>query len=367
MSVPAFLFVNGVVSPTVTSPVTTLLESHAGAYTTFRTQNDGLELVFYERHLRRLATSARILFESRPKLLFQPGTNSTSGSLQQMKSLEWESMISPVVDDSMTKAIPYTLKERKNGTELAFTALVTRNLENLIPDKRVDEKHIYRVFNMHLHVSLYVPSVFGVQTNGARLAVVGHGRDIANAKYSDWVRIRKPLEKLRPPSTTELLLSNDGDQILEGCLTNFFVLTRKDNIEEDGDCAENKLQKNKYRYSLELQTAPISDGVLPGVVREVVIEVCLKTGIPIREVAPSWSKRHLWEEAFITNSLRLLQHVETVQVPSSWNSLSSKTWKEVTWEEKRFEEGPGSITAIIQEEVLKMAKLEGHSVNSFFK
>ncbi|KAI7725110.1 hypothetical protein M8C21_026481 [Ambrosia artemisiifolia] len=362
-----FHFINGVVSPTAPSPVTTLLQSYPGAYTTFRTHNNGLELVFYERHLQRLATSARILFESCPKLLFQPGTSSTSAALQHLNSLQWESMIPPLVNDSMKKAIPYALKERKGETELAFTALVTGNLENSIPDKRVDEEDMYRVFNMHLHVSLYDPIVFGVRTNGAHLAVVGRGRDVANAKYSDWVRIRKPLEKLRPPSATELLLSNDGDQILEGCLTNFFVLSRKENIEEDGERAEEKLPKHKYGYSLELQTAPISDGVLPGVVREVVIEVCLKIGIPVREVAPSWSKRHLWEEAFITNSLRLLQHVETIRVPNSWNSLSSKTWKEITWEEKQFEEAPGSITAIIQKEVLKMAKLEGHSVYSFLK
>ncbi|KAL8253340.1 hypothetical protein R6Q59_037033 [Mikania micrantha] len=367
MPVPLFLVVNGVVSPAATSPVTTLLESHPGAYTTFRTQNNGFELVFYERHLHRLATSARILFESCPKLLFQPGIGSTSASLQQMKALEWESMIPSFVNDSMTKAIPYALKETKRGTELAFTALVSGNTENLIPDKRVDEEDLYRVFNIHLHISLYDPVVFGAKTNGAHLAVVGHGRDVANAKYSDWVRIRKPLEKLRPPSTTELLLSNDGDQILEGCLTNFFVISHKDNIEEDGQCEEEKLLKNKYGYSLELQTAPISDGVLPGVVRQVVIEVCLKYGIPIREIAPSWSKCHLWEEAFITNSLRLLQHVETIRVPSSWNSLSSKILKDVTWEEKRFEEGPGSITSIIQEEVLKMAKLEGRSIKSFLK
>ncbi|KAK1431508.1 hypothetical protein QVD17_07968 [Tagetes erecta] len=364
MSSTMFIFVNGVISPTDTSPVTTLLQTHPGAYTTFRTHNNGSELVFYERHLRRLAKSARILFESCPKLLFQPGISSTSASLQQLKCVNWESMISSFVNDSMTKATPYALKERKSESELAFTALVTGNLESLVPDKRVDEEDIYSVFDMHLHVSLYDPMVFGVETSGAHLAVVGHGRDIASAKYSDWVRIRKPLEKLRPPSTTELLLSSDGDQILEGCLTNFFVISRKDNGEEDGERAEEKRLKSKYDYSLELQTAPVSDGVLPGVVREVVIEVCSKIGIPIREVAPSWSKRHLWEEAFITNSLRLLQYVETIRVPSSWNSLSSKTWKEVTWEEKQFQ-GPGSITAIIQEEVLKMVKLEGHSVKSF--
>lgn len=40
-------------------------------------------------------------------------------------------------------------------------------------------------------------------------------------------RLRKNLEKLRPPSVSELLLSNDGDHILEGCLTNFFVVCHK--------------------------------------------------------------------------------------------------------------------------------------------
>ncbi|KAJ0442716.1 putative aminotransferase class IV [Helianthus annuus] len=359
------LFVNGVVSPTAPPPpVTTLLQSYPGAYTTFRTHNSGLELVFYERHLQRLANSAKILFESCPKLLFQPEISSTSTSLQQMKSIEWESMILSFVNDSMTKAIPYALKERKGETELAFTALITGKLENLIPDKRVDEEDINRVFNMHLHVSLYDPIVFGVRTNGAHLAVVGRARDIANAKYSDWVRIRKPLEKLRPPSATELLLSNDGDQILEGCLTNFFVLSRKDDVEEDSEYAENEFRKNKYGYSLELQTAPISDGVLPGVVREVGM---FEIKSSVRELLHRGPASLTREEAFITNSLRLLQHVETIRVPSSWNSLSSKTWKEVTWEEKQFEEGPGSITAIIQKEVLKMAKLEGHSVKSFLK
>ncbi|GKE92897.1 RNA-directed DNA polymerase, eukaryota, partial [Tanacetum coccineum] len=35
--------------------------------------------------------------------------------------------------------------------------------------------------------SLVTPFAFGVRKNGAHLTVVGHGRDVANAKYSDWV------------------------------------------------------------------------------------------------------------------------------------------------------------------------------------
>lgn len=40
-------------------------------------------------------------------------------------------------------------------------------------------------------------------------------------------RLRKPLEMLRPPFATELLLSDNGDRILEGTITNFFVVRFK--------------------------------------------------------------------------------------------------------------------------------------------
>jgi hypothetical protein len=35
------------------------------------------------------------------------------------------------------------------------------------------------------------------------------------------------MEKMRPPGVTELLLTNDGDHILEGAVTNFFVVCQK--------------------------------------------------------------------------------------------------------------------------------------------
>lgn len=40
---------------------------------------------------------------------------------------------------------------------------------------------------------------------------------------------------------------------------------------------------------------------------------------------------------FTVDSLRLLQHVETIQAPYSWNSMGSKSWEEVSWLEKHFE------------------------------
>ncbi|XP_074366206.1 uncharacterized protein LOC141707109 isoform X2 [Apium graveolens] len=336
-----FLFVNGVVSPPAqTLPVTTLLETHSGAYTTSRTHNNGSVLLFWERHLSRLANSARILNNSNPELLFDSRKSRVPFS---GKFSNWDLAIKSLVNDSMRNALPLAVKEMKVGEELAVTTLLSGNLENLRGNEGLDdEEMLFKVFDVYVRVALYVPLGFGVRENVAHLAAVGPGRDVANAKYSDWVRVRKHLEKLRPPSATELLLSNDGDQMLEGCLTNFFVVCRKDGT-EDGFEAE----KDSTVY--EVQTAPISQGVLPGVIRQIIVEACLKHRIPLREVAPSWSQREQWEEAFITNSLRLLQHVETIRVPCSWKPLESKSWKDLTWAEKQFEEGPGTITSIIQD------------------
>ncbi|MBA0572142.1 hypothetical protein Golob_002503, partial [Gossypium lobatum] len=253
-------------------------------------------------------------------------------------SLKWELRIRSLVRNSLNQVLPIALKERSNGEELAVTALVSGDIEKLKAMKNVggggdDDNGVFQVLDLHVHIGSYIPPVFGIEESGAHLALVGRGRDFAYAKYSDWVRLRKPLEKLRPPSVTELLLSNDGDRILEGCITNFFVICQRDKSEAEGKYLDDYNNVN----SVEVQTAPISDGVLPGVIRQLVIEVCHSKGIPVCEVAPSWEKHRLWEEAFVTNSLRVLQHVETIKVPQPWESLDSKSFEGISWIEKKFQ------------------------------
>ena len=51
-----------------------------------------------------------------------------------------------------------------------------------------DDERVCRALDVYIYVGSYVIPAFGVRGNGARLAVVGRGRDVANAKYSDWVR-----------------------------------------------------------------------------------------------------------------------------------------------------------------------------------
>ncbi|XP_028790667.1 uncharacterized protein LOC114746606 [Neltuma alba] len=358
MSVSRFLFSNGILLHTPDAPpVKVLLEANPGAYTTTRTHDRGSYLLFWERHMKRLSESIHTLSNLAPQLLFK-SDKSTSSSPSSVNLPIWQPTVQMLVNDSISKVLPIALKEINDCQELAITTLVCGNLDALNAQKTVEcEERLSKTLEVHVHVETYIPPSFGIRDNGVNLALVGWGRNVASAKYSDWVRLRQSLEKLRPPSVTELLLSNDGDQVLEGCITNFFVVCGKDTSNDS----------HRNGNSFQVQTAPISDGVLPGIIRQVVIEVCRSNGIPFREVAPSWSDREVWEEAFITNSLRILQHVDSVQVPTDWQSVHSKTWKDVSWEKKQFQGRPGKITAIIQELIMERAAQEGYASSNFMK
>lgn len=56
-------------------------------------------------------------------------------------------------------------------------------------------------------------------------AVLGPGRALPLAKDSAWVRERAPLEGLRRPGAVEVLLANAAGGLLEGLVTNFFVIS----------------------------------------------------------------------------------------------------------------------------------------------
>ncbi|XP_047938596.1 uncharacterized protein LOC125186284 isoform X2 [Salvia hispanica] len=362
-----FLCKNGVVSPAPDiPPVAAFLEAQPGAYTTTRTHSNVSQLLFWERHLSRISNSFKLLLREKPDLLLQNPINDTTTFWElSTRSAMWDSVIRSLVRDSMRKVMPLALMGRNLGEELAITVLLSGNGRILdLCGGRFDEGRISEVLDVYLHVSGYIPAAFGSRECANRLALVGRGRDFANAKYADWVRLRKSLERLRPPSVTELLLSNDGERILEGCLTNFFIISLKEKDEDASHAEQSELQSWS---GIEVQTAPLSDGVLPGVVRQVIRDICLSNGIPFQEVSPSWSKRDLWLEAFVTNGLRIIQPVETIQAPCAWESIESSSWKEIQWVEKRFQNRPGMITSMLQKEILERASVESYPIASFWE
>lgn len=123
-----------------------------------------------------------ILYNSNPQLLFGPHCKTTPPSLPSLSSnsISLRSTIRELVNRSMKQVLPIAMEERREGEELSITALVSGNLEKL----RVGDEG----FDVSIYIGSYAPAVFGIRENGAFLAVVGRGRDLAAAKYSDWVR-----------------------------------------------------------------------------------------------------------------------------------------------------------------------------------
>ena len=89
-------------------------------------------------------------------------------------------------------------------------------------------------------------------------------------------------EEARAAGADEALLVSPAGEVLEGAVSNLFVVL------DGGDVI----------------TPPLSADVLPGVTRAIVIELCAELGIALREVAVPLAALPGAEEAFVTNSVQ---------------------------------------------------------------
>jgi branched-subunit amino acid aminotransferase/4-amino-4-deoxychorismate lyase len=135
---------------------------------------------------------------------------------------------------------------------------------------------------MKIYMSAYDAS--HAVRHGGTAYILGPPRKNPMMKDTTWVADRRYLEEMAPTDAIDVLLCTEEGNVLEGLITNLFIVVEK----ESGD--------------MVVQTAPVEAGVLPGTMRARVIEACKHAGIPIEySVCPNVSERHLWREAFLTN------------------------------------------------------------------
>ena len=124
------------------------------------------------------------------------------------------------------------------------------------------------------------------------------GRLLPEAKFSDWARQRRPLESLRAPEDCEVLMAPDGS-VLEGCVTNFFVIR--------GDPAG----ASDAGPSATLQTS--GRGILPGLIRDEILTLCPSLGLSVDMTPPRLEEAEAWQEAFVTSCVRIVQPVSSLR------------------------------------------------------
>jgi len=86
----------------------------------------------------------------------------------------------------------------------------------------------------------------------------------------------------------EVLLMSSRGRLIETTRANLFVITERG-----------------------LETAPSSQA-LPGIARQVILELAREMGIPIRVRAPSLRERSRWREVFVSNALRGIRPVRRI-------------------------------------------------------
>eukprot|EP00873_Tetraselmis_striata_P004300 jgi/Tetstr1/424564/TSEL_015090.t1 len=234
----------------------------AGAYTTMRTVGCGsiFELSF---HISRLAESCRLMMQKE------------AGAAEVLSShapLLDPAALRPLVVDSVRAAIlHYQCMHPQHKGELRPTVLITWQ-----PDGT------YEILS---HVGPLPPR----PSKPILVQIAGAPRENAAAKNSEWVRERKELEAAAPPGCNEVLLMSEGGAVVEGLSSNFFAV-------KDGT----------------LYTA--QEGVLLGTVRDMVLKVAQREGVPVVLQPPDLADLAQWSGACVTSTSRLMLCVDEVAV-----------------------------------------------------
>ena len=145
----------------------------------------------------------------------------------------------------------------------------------------------------------------------------GRSTFLPEAKLSNWCQRRKPLEsrfKWNNPSIGEVLLIRPSKdlkaeyELLEGLTSNLFV------IYKDGT----------------IRTSP--NGVLEGYARALVLDAAADLGLNVVWKAPTLldGESGLWDQVFLTSSIRLLIPVDCVYAPTYVDGTSNSF--EVVWD-----------------------------------
>lgn len=199
----------------------------------------------------------------------------------------------------------------------------TLKLATIIVSPSEDQTTPASSSSLSIHVAVAPdPRCLQLQEN-TFATVLGPPREVPIGKDSGWVAQRQTLEALRPPGAAEILLTTQQGALLEGLVTNLFIITRS----KDGE--------------IVLQTAGMGDGVVWGTMRKRVSEACKQLGLKVLEQPPAAAERATWQEAFLTNALRGVQPLDRIECDER------NVWGLEPWVIE-FLEVPGQWTAKIQ-------------------
>ncbi|EFN53257.1 hypothetical protein CHLNCDRAFT_137177 [Chlorella variabilis] len=302
-----FLVENGKGRPCEQASGPWLEAAPRGAYTTARTVGGSsvLELSF---HIQRLATSAGLMMEAAAGAASAPAAAAAAADVARLRPRVLAAMQAAVRgyraasgdadgEVRLTVLVTWQACQAQDGQQEAAPPVAGAGAGNhgssaaASPAGGAGEEG---AFDVLVHVSALPPR----PAPPVRVVMRGAPRHNAEAKDSEWVRQRRGLLHGLPPGVEEVLLVGEGGALLEGLSSNFFAVARG-----------------------AVHTA--GEGILAGTVREVVLAVARREGIPVVLEPPRLADLEAWDGCFITSTSRLLLPVDEAGVFPEGGSAAS--------------------------------------------
>eukprot|EP00899_Mesostigma_viride_P028494 jgi/Mesvir1/882/Mv17448-RA.1 len=247
-----------------------------GAYTVGRTYNRD-SIFEFEFHVSRLANSIRLMMESDADKM---GMSPAAIESCYPDLLDEAKLRSLLISNLLVAGAEFSRQFPHLSGELKVTVLITW-AEPGQNDAQSGATCSLTPKRREHHISVHLSPLPPRPKPPVRIKLFGAPRQNAAAKDSEWIRLRSSLEAEKGPEFNEVCMVGDDGSVLEGLSSNFYAI-------QDG------------------QVITAGEGILLGSVRDLILEVCDKAGIPVRLEAPKVADVARWQGAFISSTSRLV-------------------------------------------------------------
>lgn len=136
--------------------------------------------------------------------------------------------------------------------------------------------------------------------------MAGGPRALAQAKHCAWAVERRPLEQLKAEAgVDEVVLSDEAGVLLEGLVSNFYVIADAAALAAGGAGVDSQQQQQRGGADalggLVLLTTGAHHAALPGVTQQRVTAAAARIGLRVLLQPACAGQQGAWREAFITN------------------------------------------------------------------
>ncbi|KAJ3054235.1 hypothetical protein HK097_002351 [Rhizophlyctis rosea] len=279
------------------TPQQFLLAYPSGAYTVARTIN-GSSVVSLSRHVARMYdTLCGISFNRHREKLDEEGASVSEVKLakkehtpvrEALGSFRDQSVCEKICEKMLRKAIAefYHVSEDARMEEVSLAASGREAMAMVFVT--------YSHKTQEVNVVSYCAGLPPRRSAPLHVCVYGPRRGNPEVKDSIWVRMRRPIEAVKPADVAEMLLTDKDGNIYEGLRTNFCVVVK----EPDG------------RYVV---ISASKDSILMGTMLSLVEAACKRKGIEFRFEFPKSSDRHRWVGAFLLSVNNVVTPIESIR------------------------------------------------------